>query len=102
MDVLKSKHPDPRRDVDEAFLDETNLPPLVEIDITGLHIESVARKIQGSAGPCGTDASQWQNFLLRHGRASKQLREAVAALTRRMANTIVERYRPCWPVGSSL
>ena len=90
LDVLKSKHPDPRKEVDETYLDETSLPPLIEIDITSSHIEKVVRRIQGNAGPSGTDALQWQNFLLRQGKVSEQLGEAVAALARRIANTVVD------------
>ena len=36
------------------------------------------------------DPAQWQNLLLKQGRASENLREAMAALTRRLANNIVE------------
>ena len=90
LDVLKSKHPEPRYTVDDAYLQETEFPPLVEVDITSSHVENVARRIQGSAGPCGSDALQWRSFLLRYGKVSEQLREVVAALARRLANNLVE------------
>ena len=51
LDALKSKHPDPRTVVDDAFLECDVLPPLVDVDITGLHIERVARQLQGAGGP---------------------------------------------------
>ena len=90
LDVLKEKHPDPSPSVKEAFLVCEELPPLMDIDVTGAHICKVARKIQGGAGPGSTTASQWQDFLLRFGSSSKKLRDAVAELTRRLANSIVK------------
>ena len=58
--------------------------------MTGSHIEHVARCIQGGAGPGGSSAVQWQDYLLRHGSHSAQLRDEVAALARHLANNIVE------------
>ena len=49
----------------------------------------VAKRLFGSAGPCGTDSDHWRAFLLRFGNASTRLREAVAASTRRHANEVV-------------
>ena len=43
-----------------------------------------------AAGPSETDAIQWQRSLLRYGIQSNHLREAIAALTRRLANSVVE------------
>ena len=59
------------------------------MDITGAHIEHVAKRLFGSAGPCGTDSDHWRAFLLRFGNASTRLREAVTASTRRHANEVV-------------
>ena len=48
-----------------------------------------ARRIQGGAGPGGCDARHWQDVLLRYGAYSSCLRDTVAALSCRLANTIV-------------
>ncbi|BET01737.1 Hypothetical protein NTJ_14553 [Nesidiocoris tenuis] len=71
------------------FLND-DLPTLVDVDITEGHILKVAHKLKGSAGPSGTDAEAWRDMLLRFGASSRALREAVADLTRSLANSIVE------------
>ena len=90
LNVLKEKHPEPREATEKAFLLCEDLPPLVDVDVTAAHVEKVARLIQGGAGPGGTMALHWQDFLLRYGAHSERLRDAVAELARRLANTIVE------------
>ena len=65
------------------------LPTLVDVDATADHVNKVATFLSGSAGLSGLDAAQWQNLLLKHGGASKRLREAMASLTRRLSNSIV-------------
>ena len=57
--------------------------------MTGAHICHVAGKVQGSGGPGGTMVSQWQIFLLQFGRGSERLRDEVAELTRRLANSLI-------------
>ena len=64
MDVLREKHPDPVIARERAFLQCGKLPPLIDVDLTGAHIEKVARRIQGSSGPGGTTAFQWQSSSL--------------------------------------
>ena len=65
-DVLKEKHPEPRCVNEKAFIKCEELPPVMDVDVTGGHVERVGRKLQGGAGPGGTTAMQWQDFLLRY------------------------------------
>lgn len=65
-------------------------PQLVSVDITGAHIAEVARRIQGSGGPGGTVASLWQDILLKYGRCSEQLRDSIAELVRKLANSLFD------------
>ena len=73
LDVLQEKHPDPSLSGTDAFMARDTLPPLIYVDITVGHVEKVARHIQGGAGPGGSDASQWQNYLLRYGAHSAKI-----------------------------
>ena len=92
LDVLESKHP-PQADANlAAFIDCSDLPPLINVDITAANIERAARRLRGGAGPSGLDATQWQDFLLKYGSHSENLREAMAAVARRIANSVVD-----WP-----
>ena len=84
---LKDKHPPPGR---PAFLSCDVLPPLTDVDTVAFHIEQIAHKIRGAAGPSGTDSMQWQSFLLRYGSYSSGLREAMAKLTRCLATSMVD------------
>ena len=54
------------------------------MDVTGAHIGKVAMRIHGSGGPGGTS-----DLLLKFGRASEQLRDSVAELVRKSANSMV-------------
>ena len=56
------------------------LPPMVDVDVTGAHVEKVARQIKGGAGP----------GMGLYGAHSERLRDATAELARRLANTLVE------------
>ena len=89
MEVLRRKHPDPVVPSHSALLPESTLPVLEDLDINGGHVLSVARAIQGGAGPGGCDSTHWQDALLRFGPSSERLRDSVAALARQLANTIV-------------
>ena len=61
------------------------LPTLIEVDVTAEHVQKVAKNLSGGAGVSGLDTAQWQYLLLNHGGG-----EAMASLTRRLANTVVD------------
>jgi hypothetical protein len=85
-EVLESKHPELRAP-DVSFLEECDtLPDFVEPGVTSDTIEKVARRLGGSGGPGGTDASDLPCWLLRFGAASAELRMAVAEFVRWKAN----------------
>jgi hypothetical protein len=97
-DILEAKHPPAIMPLRSALLPrptdeegrETELPRLLEVDITAGDIESVARRLRGGGGPGGMDSSIWSRLLLHYGTASAALREAVAELARAMTNTLFE------------
>jgi len=60
--------------------------------VTSEYILKTASTLSGGAGVSGLDATQWHNLLLKHGGASEKLRESLVAMTRRLANTIVDWY----------
>ena len=45
LEGIREKFPDPTYTVERAFLPCDELPPLVDIDVTGAHVERVARRI---------------------------------------------------------
>ena len=89
MEALKLKHPEPQYPPESALIKRDTLPPRMDLMVTGAHVHSAASRIQGSAGPSGTDASHWQDVLLRYGAHSDRLRDSVATLARRLSNNIV-------------
>ena len=88
LDALRFKHPDSSVPPASILPLLDNLPYLEDVEITGAHIQSVARQLQGGAGPGGCDASHWRDILLRYGASSAKLRDSVAAVCRRLCNTI--------------
>ena len=63
-EVLRSKHPEPRVPLAADFEAYDEVPDFVDVDITDDVVESVARKLSGSAGPGGTDSQHLQHWLL--------------------------------------
>ena len=90
FDVLREKHPPPGLASQDAFVSCSDLPLLVDVDVTSSHVEQVARCLRGSGGPGGADSYHWQCFLLHYGAHSSRLREAVADLAMHLANGIVD------------
>ena len=90
LEVLKLKHPDQADPHSDAFIQCDELPTLTDITITESHIYKVAHKLSGSAGPSGIDSTHWQAFLLKYGNHSKELRKALAELTERQANNVID------------
>ena len=91
FDVLSQKHPEPGNVEPSTFMLCDTLPPLSNLDITAGHVEKVARQLQGAAGPGGSSALQWRDYLLRFGRHSGHLRDSVAMLARHLANRVVDQ-----------
>ena len=65
MEVLQSKHPEQATLGEEAFVECSNLPDLFFVDITSSHIQRVANKLSGGAGPSGLQSTQLQELLLK-------------------------------------
>jgi hypothetical protein len=86
-EVLESKHPEQKIPNSDAFVPCEDLPFLVDVDITAEHVKKIAGFLSGSAGVSGLDGAQWQDLLLKHSGASEKLRESMAALVRRLANS---------------
>ena len=89
FDVLRSKHPEPRILKGCAIPSFDTIPCLEDSEMTSARIQSVAHQLQGSAGPGGCDSSHWHDILLCYGASSAQLRDSIAALCRRICNSIV-------------
>ena len=81
-DVLDSKHPTlvvPTVDNLEKY---STMIELVILDITTDTVEKVFRKMSGSVGLGGVYAAAISHWMLRFGKASGRLREAVEVLCR--------------------
>ena len=91
IEVLEGKHPDMKtpRDADigqDVFESYPEAPQAIPLDITEDVVETVASRLSGAAGPGGTDAVALQNWLLRFGAESEQLRRELAAWAHWLSN----------------
>ena len=87
--VLELKHPPSSEPSNIAMEEYDSLPALIDVDISEETVLNVAKKLKGSGGPGGTDYAAMQNWLLRYGHISENLRESISRLTNWIANTIV-------------
>ena len=62
LDVLREKHPPPGVTSQDAFVSCTDLPLLIDVDVTSSYVEQVACCLRGSGGPGGADSYHWQCF----------------------------------------
>ena len=90
LEDLKIKHPPQATANAEAFIECKDLPILIDVDISAEHVEKVARMMGGSAGTICLDSYQWQALILKFGTQSESLRESMAAVIRRLANSFVD------------
>ena len=75
MEVLRTKHPEARTPTSASLDLYPGRPPkLTPVDITKDTVMAVAGRLLGGAGPGGKDSVSLQNWLLRFGAASAELR----------------------------
>ena len=84
-EILKSKHPQAQRASPSTLLpcndSELVSHPVLFERITGDFIRSIALQVQGAAGPSAVDAMGWHRMCTAFHGASKELCNALAALT---------------------
>ena len=90
--MLAEKHPALRTpDLSDpnnlAFADHGEVPGIIPIDCPIGDAERIARQLNGSAGCSGVDAEHLKNQLLKHGKASAELREELVEWALWLANT---------------
>ena len=78
LEVLRAKHLEARTPTAACLTSYTGCPPeLTPVDITDDTVTAFAGRLSGGAGPGGTDSVLLQNWLLRFGAASAELRRIV-------------------------
>ena len=77
-DTLKQKNIEGRHVVVENPLLFDFYPEKIQIEVTDENVESVAKKMSGSAGPSGIDSIYMYHWLLRFGGTSAKLRKCIA------------------------
>ena len=92
IEVLRDKHPDQRLpdlwDPNSlAFSKFEEVPDPIPLDCSPEIVEAVARKLTGAAGCSSVDSALLKSALLRHGKASAELREELLDWTLWLGNT---------------
>jgi hypothetical protein len=91
MEVLRLQHPDTRiPDLEDphciAFEHYNEVPVEIPTNCTSEHLETLALRMSGSAGPSSFDAVMLRNCLLRYGRALGELRQELTAWVEWLSN----------------
>ena len=79
-DTLKQKNIEGRYVVVENLLLFDSYPEKIQIEVTDENVESVAKKMSGSAGPSGTDPISMSHCLLIFAGTSEKIRESIDRL----------------------
>jgi len=84
-------HPDQQPVSPEIFPSPDDpIPDLVGTEITAQqHVEEVAHRLHGTAGPSGVSATEFSRWLLNYGNASAKIRESYAASINRLVNEAI-------------
>ena len=88
---MEEKYPDQTIPNPDVFLFCDVLPTLVDVDVSAEHVQNVANSLSVVSGVSALGAAQCKNLCVKQGRGSENLRESMASLTRRLANSIVAR-----------
>ena len=98
--IMRAKHPNAApllRDAFEEFTswrnDSTSLPQLTTLTIIESDIESMCRKLHGSAGLSGVDSASFVRLLTCHGEASTKYRSALARYTTLKASRFLDWHK---------
>ena len=88
LEMLKKLHPDGKQAKENILLEGEveYFDPVIFSNIDEASIAKAATKTRGAAGPSGMDADGWRRILIskNYGDIGKDLREAVAGMTRKM------------------
>ena len=98
MEVLRAKHPEALTPTAESLESYPDRPlELTPVNITNDTVTTIVGRLLGGAGPGGTDPVSLQQWLLRFGAASGELRLIVGVFVEWLGNG-----RPPWAAYRSL
>ena len=78
--TLMSKHPDGRDVNVESIPIFNSCPDLIDVQVMDDAVEEIAKHLSGSVGPSRIDSSSLNQWLLKDGGASSNLRKTLAKL----------------------